>query len=55
MRKYYLGVDIGSISTKGVIIDEDRKVVAHTYIWTDGNPMRAVKNIVKDLLGQFKD
>jgi len=55
MKKHYLGVDVGSISTKGVIIDEERQVVANTYIWTDGNPMRAVKNVVKDLLGQFKD
>ena len=55
MKKHYLGVDVGSISTKGVIIDEDKLVVADTYIWTDGNPIRAVKNVVKNLLSQFKD
>ena len=53
--KYYLGVDVGSISTKGVIIDEEKQVVAHTYHWTDGNPIRAVKGVVKDLLNQLKN
>ena len=28
MKKVYLGIDIGSISTKGVIIDEDNKILA---------------------------
>ena len=30
----YLGIDIGSISTKGVIIDADRRIIARTYLWT---------------------
>ncbi len=34
----YLGIDIGSISTKGVIIDADRRIIARTYLWTEGNP-----------------
>ena len=54
MKKYYLGVDVGSISTKGVVIDENKKIVAHSYLWTDGNPIRAVKTLIKDLLTQFK-
>ena len=33
----YLGIDIGSISTKGVIIDADRRIIARTYLWTEGN------------------
>ena len=45
----YLGVDIGSISTKGVIIDEDNKVIVSSYIWTEGNPVSAVKKLLKEL------
>ena len=37
-RKAYLGIDIGSISTKGVIIDENNKILAECYLWTEGNP-----------------
>ena len=45
----YLGVDIGSISTKGVIIDEDNNVIVSSYMWTEGNPVMAVKKLLKEL------
>ncbi len=44
--KAYLGVDIGSISTKAVIIDENNNVILSEYIWTEGNPIEAVKKII---------
>lgn len=55
MRKGYLGVDIGSISTKGVIIDEDNNIIASSYIWTEGNPINAVKELVNTLQEEIKD
>ena len=45
--KAYLGIDIGSISTKGVIINEENEILASTYLWTEGNPIKAVKATVK--------
>ena len=39
MEEAYLGVDIGSISTKGVIIDKNYKILASEYIWTEGDRM----------------
>ncbi len=48
----YLGVDIGSISTKGVIIDEEGKIIAKKYLFTEGNPIQAVKNVVRSLKEQ---
>ena len=51
-KKYYLGVDIGSISTKGVIIDEDFNIIADDYLWTEGNPIEAVKKLIKSLYNQ---
>lgn len=53
MKKCYLGVDIGSISTKGVIIDEKNNIIASEYIWTNGNPMSAVKELIKRLKNQL--
>lgn len=55
MKKAYLGVDIGSISTKGVIIDENNQILASDYIWTEGNPIEAVKKLIKDLKSQIKN
>ena len=45
----YLGIDIGSISTKGVIIDENNNIITSNYIWTEGNPISAVKKLVSNL------
>lgn len=53
MKKAYLGVDIGSISTKGIIIDEKNKILASEYIWTEGAPIGAVKKLIHILKGQF--
>ena len=49
MKECYLGVDIGSISTKGVIIDDSNKIIAKEYIWTEGNPIKAVKKLINKL------
>lgn len=49
MKKAYLGVDIGSISTKGVIIDEDNNILRSSYLWTEGSPIDAVKRVLKEL------
>lgn len=49
MNKCYLGVDIGSISTKGVIIDDNNKIISSNYIWTEGNPIDAVKKLISTL------
>lgn len=53
MNKCYLGVDIGSISTKGVIIDSDNNILASTYLYTEGNPIGAVKKLILDLKNQL--
>ncbi|MDO5568993.1 MAG: acyl-CoA dehydratase activase [bacterium] len=46
MNNLYLGVDIGSISTKGVLIDKDNNIVASHYLYTEGNPISAVKRLI---------
>ena len=51
----YLGIDIGSISTKGVVIDEDNNIVASSYLWTEGDPVKAVKKVLKELEKDCRD
>ncbi len=47
----YLGVDVGSTSTKGVIIDEKgEQVIAKSYLMTAGRPVEAVKEVFRNLL-----
>lgn len=54
MEKGYLGIDIGSISTKGVVIDDNNNIIAEKYIWTEGNPISASKKIIQHLSDQIQ-
>ncbi len=53
MNECYLGVDIGSISTKGVIIDSNNKIIASSYLYTEGSPINAVKKLIHELKSQI--
>lgn len=43
----YIGIDIGSISTKVVVIDKDNNIICSKYIWTEGNPINSVKKVME--------
>lgn len=53
MIKCYMGIDIGSISTKGVIIDEQENIICSKYLWTEGSPVDAVKRLLVELSKEF--
>lgn len=44
----FLGIDIGSISTKGVIIDCQRQIIARSYQWTEGDPVNASRRVIAE-------
>ena len=47
----YLGVDIGSTSTKAVITDESGRLVrAKSYLMTAGRPVEAIKDVFRNLI-----
>lgn len=41
---YYLGVDVGSVSTNLVLINNDEEVIDKIYIRTSGQPIRSIKH-----------
>lgn len=49
----FLGIDTGSISTKGVVINENLEIIARSYLWTEGNPTDAARRVVDDLASQI--
>ena len=55
MIEGYLGIDIGSISTKGVVINNEKDILAEDYLWTNGNPVEAVKRLLTILERQCLD
>ena len=52
----YLGIDIGSTSTKAVMLDQDNNVLASLYTYTSGQPVKAVQLLfaaIEDLGTQY--
>ena len=49
----FLGIDVGSISTKAVIIDDNFSILASEYIWTEGNPIGAVQKLLSLIEQKF--
>lgn len=49
MYKLYMGIDIGSVTTKGVIIDGYDNIITSSYVYTEGNPVRATKKVIKNM------
>ncbi|AJA49341.1 R-phenyllactate dehydratase activator [Clostridium pasteurianum DSM 525 = ATCC 6013] len=52
---YYIGVDVGSVSTDIVILDENMKVIESLYLKTRGNPLKTIKDGFKTLQNKYDD
>lgn len=56
--KAYLGVDVGSVSTNVVVLNEGNDVLKSLYIRTKGQPIRAIKDglaeVSRDLPGDLR-
>ena len=50
----YIGIDGGSTSTKGVILDERGEVMAKAYRLSAGNPLEDTKRVVRELRRQVE-
>jgi predicted CoA-substrate-specific enzyme activase len=48
----YLGLDIGSLSTNVVLIDEKHRVVARRYLPTAGKPLEAIQNGMNEIFDE---
>ena len=50
---FSLGIDIGSISTKGVVLDETGEVITSAYLMTEGNPLASVRRLLGELRAEM--
>lgn len=50
---YYLGIDVGSVSTNLVLIDDRINVIEKIYLRTKGNPIKAVQEGLKFFKGKY--
>jgi predicted CoA-substrate-specific enzyme activase len=56
LENYYLGVDVGSVSTNVILIDEDNNLISKRYLRTQGKPIDILKEGIKNLkdeMGEF--
>jgi predicted CoA-substrate-specific enzyme activase len=49
----YLGIDVGSITTKLVVLSEDDQVLAKSYIRNSGRPIEAIQQGMEEILTQL--
>lgn len=52
---YYLGIDVGSVSTDLVIMGEDLNIIDQLYLKTKGTPIEAVKDGMRQLSARYRD
>jgi len=51
----YLGIDIGSISTNVVVMDEQKRVLSKRYLMTAGRPIEAVRQGLREVGAEVGD
>jgi predicted CoA-substrate-specific enzyme activase len=53
--KAYLGIDVGSVTTKLALLDEDNRLLSHNYLLTQGTPINAVQQGLREIAGLSSD
>jgi predicted CoA-substrate-specific enzyme activase len=53
--KAYLGIDAGSTTTKAVLIGEDSEILYSFYGSNQGNPLKKVKEILKEVYSKLNE
>lgn len=55
MKNCYLGIDVGSISTNVVLMDENKEIMAKVYTGTNGKPIEVIQEALKEIKLQVKE
>ncbi|MFZ7112819.1 MAG: acyl-CoA dehydratase activase [Desulfatiglandales bacterium] len=51
----YLGIDVGSTTTKYALINEDREIIHKSYVHTQGKPIEVTQRLLKNILEDIGD
>ncbi|MBU5294753.1 2-hydroxyglutaryl-CoA dehydratase [Anaerosalibacter bizertensis] len=55
MKNFYMGIDVGSVSTNIVILDEENNIVWKKYLRTQGKPIDILKEGLKEVRKELGD
>jgi len=53
MKEFYVGIDVGSVSTNVVAVDRNFNVLSKQYIRTNGQPLESVRQGIRNLRDEF--
>ncbi len=53
LMAHYLGIDVGSITTKMVVIDEGDRILAKAYLRNNGRPIEAIQQGMEKILAHM--
>ncbi|MFN3467124.1 MAG: BadF/BadG/BcrA/BcrD ATPase family protein, partial [Candidatus Brocadiales bacterium] len=48
----FIGIDIGSVSLKAVVVNEDKQVLENHYVRTHGQPLETSLKVLTDLFSR---
>ncbi len=51
----YLGIDIGSTTTKYALITEEREIIHKSYVHTQGKPIEVTQRLLRTIRDEIKD
>jgi predicted CoA-substrate-specific enzyme activase len=51
----YIGVDVGSLSTKAIVMDRQKRILAKIYLMTAGRPLDAIHQLMQEIGSQVKN
>lgn len=54
-NQYFLGIDVGSVSTNLVIINKNGDIIKKCYIRTQGNPIKAIQTGIKVITDNLQE
>lgn len=54
VTRAYMGVDVGSVSTNAVLMDEDRQLILGIYLPTRGRPVEVLAETLTQIAGRFE-
>lgn len=55
MQEFYLGVDVGSVSTNIVLMDKDNNIVSKKYLRTQGRPINILQKGLKEIKNEINN
>ncbi len=54
MKKYHVGLDLGSVSINTVVVDEECNIVENHYHYCHGNPFHQLSDILSRILNNYE-